>query len=86
METTEEKNTEAFKLENHKGIENHKKAASHLEAAARCHLNAAKFHEEGNHDRADQNSLAAHGHLKLATEAQMEDIKHHALNKQFELK
>jgi hypothetical protein len=65
-------------VENKKGIENHKKIATHLEAAAKEHLEAAKNHESGNHDKAAQSTIAAHGHFNLAKEAQIEDVKHHA--------
>jgi hypothetical protein len=67
--------------ENQKGIENHKTAAMHLESAAKFHLEAARNHENGNHEKAAQSTVAAHGHFLLASEAQKEDVKHHALNK-----
>ena len=66
--------------DNQKGIENHKKAAVHLEEAAKNHLDAAKHHENGDHDKAAQSTVKAHGHAKLANDAQQEDIKQHALN------
>ena len=64
-----------------KGIESHKKAATHFEAAARHHRDAANFHEAGNDEKAAQSTLAANGHAILANEAQMENVKHHALSK-----
>lgn len=67
--------------ENQKGIENHKKTATHLESAAKHHHEAAKHHEDGNHEKAAQSTIKAQGHVTLATEAQREDVKHHALYK-----
>lgn len=64
--------------DNQKGIENHKKAATHLKAAAESHLEAAKQHEAGNHDKAATSTVIAHGHVALANEAQKEDAKLHA--------
>ena len=40
--------------ENEKGIENHKKAAKHLTEAANNHIQAAKYHQSGNHAKAAQ--------------------------------
>ena len=62
-----------------KGIENHKKAAKHLEEAAKNHHDAAKHHEAGNHEKAAQSTVKAQGQVTLATEAQREDVKNHAL-------
>jgi hypothetical protein len=66
--------------ENQKGIENHKTTAAHLEAAAKLHLEAAKYHEAGDHEKAAQSTVKAQGFQSLATEAQREDLKQHALN------
>lgn len=63
--------------ENQKGIDNHKKAAMHFQAAAKCHTEAAKHHESGNHEKAAQCTVEAHGHACVANEAQKEDVKHH---------
>lgn len=63
-----------------KGVKNHKKIAHHLDAAAKLHLDAAKHHEDGEHKKAAQSTIAAQGFLILANEAQQEDVKHHALN------
>jgi len=52
---------------NKTSIENHKKAAKH--------------HEAGNHEKACECTVKAHGHHCLASKAQREDVKHHALNK-----
>lgn len=62
-----------------KGIEYHKKAATHLEAAAKDHLEAAKQFEAGNHDKAAESKVAAHGHQNLANEAQKEDSKNNTV-------
>jgi len=83
MEHTEVKNKTALEItpnaENKKGIENHKRAATHFEAAAKSHLDAAKHHEEGNHEKASKSTVEAHGHSTLGNEAQKEDVKHHTL-------
>ncbi len=63
--------------ENQKGIDNHKKAAAHFEAAAKSHLEAAKYHESGQHEEAAKCTIEAHGHASAANEAQNEDAKHH---------
>lgn len=82
---TKEKNSKTElqiipKAENQKGIDNHKKAASHFEAAAKSHLEAAKHHENGNHEKAAKSTMEANGHSTLANEVQKEDVKHHTLN------
>ena len=55
--------------------------ATHLEYALKHHREAAKHHEEGNHDKAAQSTLIAQGHHVLAGEHQREDAKHHAWSK-----
>ncbi len=65
--------------DNHKGIEHQKKAAFHFDAAAKNHLEAVKHHEDGNHDKASKSTLEAHRHSELATVAQKEDVKLHAV-------
>ena len=62
-------------------IKNHKKAATHLEEAAKCHLEAAKYHEAGNHEKAHQSTIKAQGHTTHACEAQKEIQKQHARTK-----
>ncbi len=62
-----------------KGIENHKKIANHLETAAKHHHEAAKHHEAGDHDKAAKSTITAQGHHLLASQAQKEDAKEHAL-------
>lgn len=66
-------------VENQKWIDNHKIAASHFASAAKCHLEAAKHHEDGNHEKAAKSTVEAHGHSSLANEAQRDDIKHQLL-------
>ncbi|TAE90248.1 MAG: hypothetical protein EAY81_01035 [Bacteroidetes bacterium] len=58
-------------------MDNHKKAATHFDAAAKSHLDAAKHHENGNHEKAAKSTVEAHGHACVANEAQKEDVKHH---------
>jgi len=47
-------------------VENHKKAAHHHEEAAKHHHEAAKHHEAGNHEKATQSTVKAHGHNAIA--------------------
>jgi hypothetical protein len=77
MDTTTNKSKAVTPAENRKGIENHKTIATHLEAAAKNHLEAAKHHEEENHDKAAKSTIVAQGHLTIASEAQREDAKQH---------
>jgi hypothetical protein len=65
--------------ENQKGIENHKLAAKHLQQSAEHHTEAAMHHEAGNHEKASESTVKAHGHQSLANEAQKADMKQHAL-------
>lgn len=65
--------------DNKKRIENHKTTATHLTAAAKSHLDAAKHHEEEEHEKAAKSTITAHGHLALAKDVQHEDLKNHAL-------
>lgn len=82
MKTTEIKarteNDGIPNAENNTGIENHKKAAGHFQAAANSHLQAAKHHENGNHDKAAKCTVNAQGHSCLGYEAQKKDAKYHA--------
>lgn len=81
MKTTEINNKTELELvtkaENQKGIEHHKKAAVHFGEAAKIHLEAAKHHENGDHEKAAKSTVEAHGHSYVAMEAQKEDVKHH---------
>ena len=56
-------------------IKKHRKAAKHLRAASKFHLEAATQHEEGNHQKAEQNTIAAHGQVTLSNKAQKSGIK-----------
>jgi len=62
-------------------IKNHKKAATHLEEAAKLHLEAAKLHEEGKHEKAHYSLIKAQGHTTHACESQKEILKQHATAK-----
>lgn len=68
-----------FTAEEKKGIENHRKIAEQLQQAAKYHLEAAKNHEAGNHEKAYQNTFQAIGYSTLANELQKEDAKQHAM-------
>jgi hypothetical protein len=72
-------NTSIADVINLKGIENHRMAALHLQAAANNHLDAAKHHEKGQHDKAAQKMIAAHINFNLANKAQRADVKQHAI-------
>jgi hypothetical protein len=65
--------------ENNKGIENHKKAAYHYTEAAKHHLAAANYHAIGDHERAAQSTITAHGNVTMANESQKKDAIHHAM-------
>jgi hypothetical protein len=62
-----------------KGIEQHKKAAMHHEEAAKHHSLAVKNHESGKRDAAFESTIKAQGHSALASEAEKEVVKQHAL-------
>jgi hypothetical protein len=64
--------------ENKKHVANHRKTSQHLKAASEYHLEAAKHHEEGNHEKASQSTVASTGQLCLANDCYREDVKHHA--------
>jgi hypothetical protein len=65
--------------ENNKGIDNHKKAAYHYTEAAKHHLAAANYHAIGDHERAAQSTITAHGFVTMANESQKRDVIHHAM-------
>ena len=65
----------------HKATKYHERAAHHHEKAAKHHLDAAMHHEAGNHKKAGESTVKALGHHCLASEAQREDVKYHALKK-----
>jgi len=72
--TTE--NPKDTKAEDLKLIKKHKKIAEQLKEAAKKHIIAAKFHEEGEHEKAYDVTAHAHGHTALAAEAQIDLLKH----------
>ncbi len=67
------------KTDNQKRIDNHKKTATHFAAASKSHLDAAKHHENENHEKAEKSTVEAYDHSRLANEAQKLDIKLHTL-------
>jgi cellobiose-specific phosphotransferase system component IIA len=64
--------------ETQKGIDNHKKAATHFDAASKSHIEAAKHHENGDHEKAEKHTIEAKDHSSLAHDAQKEVVKHNA--------
>jgi hypothetical protein len=70
---------DSHSVENTKGIENHIKAAEHFSLASNYHYEAARYHEEGNHEKANQSTLLAIGHSSMANEYQIQDAHQHAL-------
>lgn len=73
------KTTELVAVPNYKnlkGINSYKKAAKHLQIAANHHLDAAKLHEDGFHQKGAQSTLMAFGHLNHAKKAQKKGVKH----------
>jgi hypothetical protein len=66
-------------IDKQKNVENHKKIATHLETAAKHHVDAAKHHEADNHEKAALSTVKAQGHLALANEARIDDVKNHAI-------
>ena len=63
-----------YSIGNKKRIENHRKAAENFQLAAKFHLEAAKNHEEGNHEKAYQNTVSAHAFSTFANEL----VKNHS--------
>ncbi len=72
------KNNETQLNSNQKSAESHKKIAEHLEVAAKHHIEAAEHHGAGNHEKAAQSTVAAHGQLNLAAEVHHENMKRYA--------
>ena len=65
---------------NIKGIKNHRKIAGYLQVAAKSHLEAAMHHQEGNHEKAAQNTIVALANFNLADKAQRKDMNQHAID------
>ena len=63
---------------NSKTIELHYSAADNFTMAAKLHLEAAKYHEVGQHEKANQNAFHAIGFAKIASRFQLEDAIEHA--------
>jgi len=61
------------------------KTAVHLEAAAKYHSEAVKHFEDGNYGKATQSKIIAKEHLRIASEALIEEIYHPTLNSEFEI-
>jgi hypothetical protein len=76
MTTTE--NPNKIEKKNLTLIDNHKTAATHYAAAAKHHTDAVSHIEAGNHEKANESTVKAHGHKVLASEAHKEVSKHHA--------
>jgi hypothetical protein len=55
---------------NTKNVEHYNKAGEHFSKASRYCYQAARCHDEGNHNEANQYSLLAIGHAKLAVQYQ----------------
>lgn len=55
-------------------LESLRKAAENFQLAAKFHLEAAKNHEEGNHEKAYQNTVSAHAFSTFANEL----VKNHS--------
>jgi hypothetical protein len=60
-------------------IENHNKAAMHCEEAAKLHLDAAKSHSDGNHEKAHDSTIKACGHTSHVVDAQNDISKQHCV-------
>jgi hypothetical protein len=64
--------------ENTVGVQNHIIAAEHYASASKYHYEAARYHEGGEHGRAAESTLKAHGYAQLAHECQCRDTVEHA--------
>jgi hypothetical protein len=64
--------------DNQKRVDSHKKVAEHLTNASKSHMEAAKHHENGEHEKAAVSTITAHGHHTLARDLQKEDARLHA--------
>lgn len=60
-------------------IENHKKAANHLESAKASHLEAVKYHQSGEHEKAKKCTIVAQEQMKLANDAHKAVAKQHGI-------
>lgn len=60
-------------------IDCHIKIAECLEIASKLHLEAATYHQNGQHEKAAQSILKAHGNLILAGNLERENFINHAI-------
>ena len=60
-------------------IVNYEAIASHLKNAVKYHYDAAKYHAEGDHEKAHKSSIFALGHCSIARELLRDDAKNNAL-------
>ena len=56
--------------ETERGEIKHEKTVTHLKEAAKHLLEAARYQEEENYEKATQSTITAHGHLNIASEIQ----------------
>ena len=59
-------------------IDNHKMAAVHHIEASQHLLEAVKYYEAGNSEKAAHHALLAHGHHAIAGDFLTDEAKHHA--------
>lgn len=60
--------------ENTKNVEHYNKAGEHFSKASKYCYQAARCHDEGNHNEANQNILLAMGHSKLGIFYQNKEV------------
>jgi hypothetical protein len=72
----EEKN---ISIEKKIEIGNHETIASHLKNALKYYRDAAKYHEEGNNEKAHKSSIYALGHCSIARELLRENARNNKL-------
>ena len=77
--TTTSANAEEKKMTANENAANHKKIASHLQEASKSHIEAAKHHEDGNHEKAAYSTMTAQGHIANAKAASKQDVRDHAI-------
>ena len=70
---------EGKKMTTAENAANHKKIASHLQEASKSHIEAAKHHEDGNHEKAAFSTMTAQGHIANAKTASKQDVRDHAI-------
>ena len=60
------------------GAEHHKEAATWFELAAKHHIEAAKYHEEGNYEEAAHHAIAARGNQLKGEQASDRAAEYHS--------